>query len=277
MSEWLRLVTKWHAPEIVIVLLAALAMVVASLMLASAAQQMAASRPECFPAAAGSGCSEVVGRLQAFQSTSEAWFDTAAPVAFLVGIALGAPLPGRELDTGAGQLVFSVVPSRTRWLLDRLFPLAALTAIAAASLGIAGELLAQPLIQAPPPDGAFSWAGARGVLPVSHALAGLGSAVLAGLLVAQALGAALLGVGICGVIAATADTVRHAWLVSVAFPASAVAPSDGFVISAGDRGSVFVSGTHAAAAASLEAAVYLVAALTCVAAALLILNRRNPS
>jgi ABC-type transport system involved in multi-copper enzyme maturation permease subunit len=104
----------------------------------------------------------------------------------LIGAFWGAPLVGRELETGTFRLAWTQSVTRTRWLATKLALLGASTLVTAGAValvvtwssrrvdGVQGRM--EPLLF-----------GARGVVPVAYALLAFAIGVLAGILLRRTL------------------------------------------------------------------------------------------
>lgn len=67
-------------------------------------------------------------------------------IPMLAGIFLGAPLVARETETGTTRFTWAQGASRTRWLIARVVPAAALLAVTAVALGLEFQWWANPLL-----------------------------------------------------------------------------------------------------------------------------------
>jgi hypothetical protein len=83
-------------------------------------------------------------------------------VPYIGAVLLGVTIVGREIERGTTRLAWSLAPSRLRWLLARLVPVAVLIAVGTYLLGIAADRL----LAASSPDidtaNAFAMFGFRG-------------------------------------------------------------------------------------------------------------------
>jgi hypothetical protein len=100
----------------------------------------------------------------------------------LTGMFLGAPLVAREIETGTTRFTWAQSASRTRWLIARVVPAAALLTAIAAALGLEFRWWANPLLAA-------GWAWRPDLFPL-NALPYTGW-VLVGLSLGVFLGAAI--------------------------------------------------------------------------------------
>jgi hypothetical protein len=274
---WLRLVIKWHAWELAAVSLSLVVIVAISLGTVVGGNGIINRSPGCFPQNLQPGCDRALTSLMSLQATSNGLFDATAVASFLIGAVLGAALPGREIETGTAQLVFSLVPSRTRWVIDRLLPIFGIAILLSAVLAVTSEALAQVLLRGSGPNGAFSWYGGRGILLPAHTLLGLSSAVLAGVVLGRVLSAVLLAGGIAAATAFAVDGVRREWLrsIAVALPDGGDLGS-GMVVATGGDAVLFVPGSRYGESELRDVVLYLLAAAVCCLLAVLILRNRRP-
>ncbi len=146
--------------------------------------------PSCLARSGGAGCPEVITSF--VHSFSGPAAVTATLPLFLipglVGVVVGAPLLGRELEQGTWRLAWSQTVPRTRWLVTKLTVVtgglvvfgAAITAVMTWYRGPLDRLT--PRLQPPP----FNF---EGLALTSSLLCAFGLAVLAGLLLRNAIGA----------------------------------------------------------------------------------------
>ncbi|MDQ6793777.1 MAG: ABC transporter permease [Chloroflexota bacterium] len=101
-------------------------------------------------------------------------------VPFIAAILLGVTVVGREVERGTTRLAWSLAPSRRRWLLARLVPIAVLIAVGTYALGVAADRL----LGASEPDidtaNAFAMFGFRGVALAARVFFVFALAVLVG-------------------------------------------------------------------------------------------------
>jgi ABC-type transport system involved in multi-copper enzyme maturation permease subunit len=110
---------------------------------------------------------------------------------FVIGLILGVALVGKEIDRGTTTFAWSIGPSRRRWLLQRVVPVA--IAVVAASL-VAGFLADRLEVLRNPsgPAATFEHLGTRGIVVGGEALAFFGIALLVGAAVGRMLPALLM-------------------------------------------------------------------------------------
>jgi len=110
----------------------------------------------------------------------------------LLGLFLGVPLVGREIEAHTAPLAWSLSRSRRRWLLRRSAPIAGVVIVSCVAAGVAGDLLvhAAPWVEGSGPG--FSDWFARGPQLAVRGLAVGTLAVLVGAVVGRQLPALLL-------------------------------------------------------------------------------------
>lgn len=126
---------------------------------------------------------------------------------FVVGLIGGIPIVARELEAGTAQTAWFLSPSRSRWLGRQLLPVFALGGFAVGFAAIAAAVLetTQPGVQ-------VLHGTVQGPIVVSRALAAFGIAVLLGSVIGRSLPAFLIGMVLCGALAAVAEPARLGWL-----------------------------------------------------------------
>ncbi len=135
---------------------------------------------------------------------SEAGF-VASPIAtllpFVIGLLLGVPVVGREIEMRTATLAWSLSGDRHRWLLARLLPMLALAGV---GLVVAAVLVAEMARAAHPwnylgpgriPN--LTEIGSEGMTLVGRGVMALGVAVLAGAMIGRTLPAFALGAVLC--------------------------------------------------------------------------------
>ncbi len=147
-------------------------------------------------------------------------------VPLLAGLLLGVPVVGRELERGTTRLAWSLSPSRGRWFLQRLLPVALFVAISAYLLGVAADRLLGASMPEIDPANAFVQFGLRGVLVAARAVFVFGLAVLVG----AAMGRALPALMVAGLLATVGivggEQVHQRILAAEAVPMEAADQAD---------------------------------------------------
>lgn len=274
---WIGLVVRWHRFELLVLVLGLAVLTVLSGLVVLSATAVVDDWPTCFRPAATASCERATIDLLTLQTRSTGLFDTAAVFSFVIGVALGSPLLAREIETGTAQFVFALVPSRSRWFIARVLPVAFIALTLAALLGVVEELTAQALLPGIDAQSDFSWFGDRGLLAIGHAGVGLAAGLLSGVLLGRVLSAALLAAFICAALAVVFNFALRSWLNSVAILISSTADMSGGVILAG-RGDVvlLVPGWRYGEAVAREFASSIAAATVLGLTAMLVLRHRRP-
>jgi hypothetical protein len=180
----------------------------AMLILGSAAALFVAFRvravgvtPECLNAfprppltAAQIACQQTASE---FRSINGAW---AAPllgalggVAPLAGLLAGAALIARELEDGTAAVAWSLAPSRMRWLIGRVAPVAVLLLVLSAVASVAATELAGASYPGLDPSLSFYNGSSHGLTPVAAGMLVFAGTVFAGSLLGRVLPALIVG------------------------------------------------------------------------------------
>jgi ABC-type transport system involved in multi-copper enzyme maturation permease subunit len=196
-------VTAWraalrpHRPELVAI--AVLSIVVLLFAGGLVIRLLAIGIPtEClsFDAGTNAACNGLDRLREEYQSTAGQWsqpvFAAIAVLPLLSGLVLGVSLVAKELDQGTTTLAWSIGPSRRRWLLLRVLPIALFVVGAALVATLIGELVLQLRERVYGPMQPFEGLGFRGVVVIAEALSTFGIALLVGSLLGRLLPAILL-------------------------------------------------------------------------------------
>jgi hypothetical protein len=133
-----------------------------------------------------------------------------ALVPLAIGLILGVPAVGREIEAGTASLAWTIGRSRTRWLLWRLLALATVTFVILSVLAISSEILwASRAIGAVP--NRFDDAGAHGPVVVARGLAAFGIGALMGAILGRVLPALIAATVLVLVVTAGALLIRGIW------------------------------------------------------------------
>lgn len=97
-----------------------------------------------------------------------------------VGIFLGVPIVGREVERGTARLAWSLAPSRIAWFASRTWPSLLVVALLTMLAGIALDRMVASTQPQVDPANAFVDFGARGILVASRAVFVFGIALAAG-------------------------------------------------------------------------------------------------
>lgn len=131
---------------------------------------------------------------------------------FVVGLLVGVPLVGQELEARTAETAWSLAGSRWRWLGNLSGPGLALVLVA---LGIAAAAAAVVALSREPwrPAGpGWSDLGLYGPIAVARGAAAFGIGLLAGAVVGRTLPALIMGVLGCALILFVAGGARSAWM-----------------------------------------------------------------
>jgi hypothetical protein len=195
---WARL--SFRLQRLEILLLAAAVVVVSGLMLwwAFELDGLAAAYPGCDFFDPAIACQAAGQRFSGTFSTAEILIRNTWVAGFAIGLILGVPLVGREVEHGTAQMAWTVGRSRVRWLLGRVAFAALVAILLTALLAVTTEVLATTMLPNIDMSQDFNLHGNRGPLIVGRAMLGLGAGVLVGALLGRQLPALLLGVFVVG-------------------------------------------------------------------------------
>lgn len=134
----------------------------------------------------------------------------ASPIATLMvlfptiaGLLIGAPVMAREIERGTTSLAWSLSPSRFRWFLHRVVPMALLLVAVSYSVGVAADHLAGAVNQQADLTKSFTSFRFRGVLIATQAFLLGSTAIAVGALFGRAVPTFLLAliIGILSILA----------------------------------------------------------------------------
>ena len=120
-------------------------------------------------------------------------------VTSVIGLFLGVPIVGRELERGTTRLAWSLAPSRWGWYLSRVLPMAVVVVVASFVAGIAMDRFFAASTPNQDLTQSFAGYGARGSLLAARALFLFGLSVIAGAVIGRAL-PALIVAGLLGAV-----------------------------------------------------------------------------
>jgi ABC-type transport system involved in multi-copper enzyme maturation permease subunit len=138
------------------------------------------------------------------------WASLAAIVLLPVvsGLILGVALVGKEIDRGTTTFAWSIGPSRRRWLLQRVVPVAIAVVMASLVAGALADRL-EVLRNPTSPAATFEHLGTRGIVVGGEALAFFGIGLLVGAAIGRMLPALLmagaLAIGAYGLVTVATD------------------------------------------------------------------------
>jgi hypothetical protein len=145
-------------------------------------------------------CRSAVYGFWSAREESEFLAGTAA-LAFpwLIGLVLGVPIVGRELETGTASLAWSLTGGRASWLAARLLPLLVIAVLVALVVGmlLARMTTAAAALDAIPGPERFRELddlGADGILVMTRTVAAFGVGLLCGAFIGRSSIAAIVGV-----------------------------------------------------------------------------------
>jgi hypothetical protein len=133
-----------------------------------------------------------------------------API--IVGLVLGIALLARELEQQTTNFAWSIAPSRTTWLLDRLIPILVVVLVIGFTGGWLGDLFQSLRTRGVDPWQSFEGLGLRGPVIAAAALLVFGVAALVGAGVGRQLPALIISGALIGFGMYAAYTVSDAWL-----------------------------------------------------------------
>jgi len=154
----------------------------------------------CFHEPGGPGCAGLSGQIRAYLGFAGDWgFIALGGITFLPvfsGLFLGIALAGKEIDRGTTVFAWSLAPSRRRWLLARVVPVALVIALAALAAGLLADRL--EALRDPGVDSSrtFEHLGIRGVVIAGEAIGVFGVALGAGAILGRILPALLVAIAL---------------------------------------------------------------------------------
>ncbi len=151
-----------------------------------------------------------------------------AIVPFIAAILLGVSIVGREIERGTTRLAWSLAPSRRRWLLARLVPIAVLIAVVTYVLGIAADRLLAAVSPELDPANAFVQFGFRGVVLAARVFFVFALALLVGAVMGRVMPAVIVAAVVAWFGISGGERVHNEILQreAVAVPAEAAAIGD---------------------------------------------------
>lgn len=225
MLTWFRLTWRMHRAELMLLLAAAGVLALATLWVAL---QMSATRSAelaCIQEANGVAGQVSHLRCEDFQSTVEILMTAggflslgASAAPFVLGLVLGVPLIGGEVEGRTASIAWTLSRSRGRWLWRRLVPVVVIAGVAVFAIGLAGDALARSYPAFDGADPGFSGYGTRGPLLAIRAVAVLLIGVAVGALIGRALPAILLSAAVCLVVFIGLSIVSDRWMRAEAIP-----------------------------------------------------------
>jgi hypothetical protein len=214
-----RLAFKMQRLELLIFVAAAIALVVASLLIARGASEARASFDACFQAAgsdAGCGTSPSLNDFSTLGGFAKLG---AFLTPFALGLILGIPVVAREIEGRTAGIAWTLSQSRSRWLIQRVLPLLVVVIVLAAAVGIGSEFVTRtnPFADLAANPG-FADYTSRGVLLPVRAVVVLVLAIAVGAMVPRQLPALLLAVGATVALFVGLTLAMDAWMTGEAKP-----------------------------------------------------------
>jgi hypothetical protein len=214
-----RLAFKMQRLELLIFVAAAIALVVASLLIARGASEARSSFDACFQASGSdAGCSTSPS-LNDFSTLGGFAKLGAFLTPFALGLILGIPVVAREIEGRTAGIAWTLSRSRTRWLIQRVLPLMVAVIVLAAAVGIGSEFVTRtnPFADLAANPG-FADYTSRGVLLPVRAVVVLVLAIALGAIVPRQLPALLLAVGMTVALFVGLTIGMDAWMTAEARP-----------------------------------------------------------
>jgi hypothetical protein len=213
-----RLAFKMQRLELLIFVAAAVLLVAASLLIAWGTSEVRADFTACMQRLGpGANCSPSSPSLNDFSL----WGGFARFGAFLtpfaLGLTLGIPVVAREIEGRTAGIAWTLSRSRSRWLLQRVVPLAVVVIVISAAVGIGSEFVIRTNPYADyAADPGFADYTSRGVLLPVRAVAVLLVAIAVGAMVPRQLPALLLAIGLTIALFVGLTLGMDAWMSSEA-------------------------------------------------------------
>jgi hypothetical protein len=118
-------------------------------------------------------------------------------VPFIVGIAFGAPIVAREIETGTAPLSWALAGSRVRWLLGKLGAVVLLIVPLLLIAGLAADARQGALVPGVDPHATFDFYADRGVFVVFWGLAAFFGTVALGTIFGRTMPAVMVALLVC--------------------------------------------------------------------------------
>jgi hypothetical protein len=166
----------------------------------------------------GSVCVGLLDSFLRLTSRGQQVLGLMTPLPFVIGVILGVPIAGREIESGTAPLAWTLAESRTRWLMARLIRVAPVVIMLLIPPALAAELLEariQPLID--PASSFIDW-GSRGLPLLGYGLAAFGIGVTAGMLTGRTLPALIVAAVLCLLLQNGAHPALRRVLAPLAVP-----------------------------------------------------------
>ncbi len=214
-----RLAFKMQRLELLIFLVAAILLVVASVLIAWGASETRSSFDACYQASGSDANCATSPSLNDFSL----WGGFARLGAFLtpfaLGLFLGVPVVSREIEGRTAGIAWTLSRSRSSWLIQRGLPLVVMVIVLAAAVGIGSELVTRtnPFADLATNPGFADYASRGWMLPV-RAIAVLLLAIAVGAMVPRQLPALLLAGAVTLALFVGLSIGMDAWMSAEAKP-----------------------------------------------------------
>ena len=217
----LRLAWRLQRWELVSLAAFVLAVVIAQVAIGWRMEEIQAGAPGCFGQAygpAGSDQGSCEASFRAYSALQQIGPYAAVPATlspFLIGLLLGPPLIGREIEGRTAPIAWSLSRSRRRWLALRGIPIIGLALAALLLVGLSGQTVARQLAAGEP---GFDAAVAPAPLLVARGALALSVGLAAGAIIGRTF-AAVLATAFVLVVAHVGLTAgMDAWMAAEAQP-----------------------------------------------------------
>jgi len=136
-----RLAFKMQRLELLILLAAAVLLVVASVLIAQGASGARAAFDACYQASGTDANCATSPSLNDFSLWGGFAKLGAFVTPFALGLFLGVPVVAREIEGRTAGIAWTLSRSRSRWLIQRVLPLAVVVIVLSAAVGIGSEFV----------------------------------------------------------------------------------------------------------------------------------------
>ena len=162
-------------------------------------------------AALPAGCEQASQAFYGLYSNAEIFLRNGWLFGFVVGLVVGIPLVARDIEQGTAQMAWTLVPSRTQWLLRRLAFGVLVTVVLLTGLAVMTDVLGAAMQPNADVSRSFHFEGNRGVIIVARGILGVGVGVLIGAMLGRQLPALLLGLVVIGLLYGAVTVAMGRW------------------------------------------------------------------
>jgi len=214
-----RLAFKMQRLELLLFAAAAVALVVASLLIARGASEARSSFDACVQASGSDAGCGTSPSLNDFSTLGGFARLGAFLTPYALGLILGIPVVAREIEGRTAGIAWTLSRSRTRWLIQRALPLMVVVIVLATAVGIGSEFVTRtnPFADYAANPG-FADYTSRGVLLPVRAVVVLLLAIAVGAMVPRQLPALLLAVGVTVALFVGLTVGMDTWMTAEARP-----------------------------------------------------------